>query len=430
MPSRAEQLASAAFLQRRFSRGNHVFAELPTSLDDCRGVLLDTEKNAVYCTCPFFPKPCVHAQALAHLYREEGAGIFEPADALPDWAAALLDGQPARPGTIRATGVQRAADRTRRHTERLERAARGFEDLEAWLLDTLRRGLAAAVSEDPAFYQTIAGRLADASMRGLSRNLRLLEAIPVAAPDWADRTLAVLADAALALRAFQARERLPEALLYDLETFIGIAQKKETVLEQGETLHDTWAVAGVCEETVEAQLQVRRCWLFGARSRRFALLLDYAFGDTEFPPGFKPGTVLDGPLAFYPSAWPQRALVPGALQTLPKLVHKLPGFDHLADLLQAYAAALGAQPWLAQFPAVLNQVIPFHRQNRFGLADPDGQSLPIAAGDSMGWSLLSLSGGRPLTVFGEWDGEQLRVLSALAEGRLVVFPVTALGIGR
>ena len=423
MPSRAELLASAAFFQRRFRRENHVYAELAINQNDSHGALLDTQKNTLYCTCSFYPKPCVHAQALALLYGREGDAVFEPADVLPDWAAALLNGQPTRLGATRTTDIQRAADRTRRHADRLERAAHGFEDLEAWLLDTLRRGLATAVSEDPAFYQTIAGRLADASMRGLSRNLRLLEAIPVADVDWADRTLAVLADAALALRAFQARERLPEALLYDLEAFIGIPQKKETVLEQGETLHDTWAVAGVCEETVEAQLQVRRCWLFGARNRRFALLLDYAFGDTEFPPGYKPGTVLEGPLAFYPSAWPQRALVPGALQTLPKLVHKLPGFDHLADLLQAYAAALGAQPWLPQFPAVLNQVIPFHRQNRFGLADPAGQSLPIAAADSAGWSLLALSGGRLLTVFGEWDGEQLRVLSVLAEGRFIMFPM-------
>ena len=38
-----------------------------------------------------------------------------------------------------------------------------------------------------------------------------------------------------------------------------------------------------------------------------------------------------------------------------------------------------------------------------------------------GWSLLALSGGYPLTVFGEWDGEAFLPLGAWVEGRFVGF---------
>ena len=36
-----------------------------------------------------------------------------------------------------------------------------------------------------------------------------------------------------------------------------------------------------------------------------------------------------------------------------------------------------------------------------------------------GWHLLAASGGQPLAVFGEWDGEALWPLSAMAEGRFL-----------
>jgi hypothetical protein len=238
------------------------------------------------------------------------------------------------------------------------RAQHGFEDLELWLLDTLRRGVATAVSEDPDFYKNIAARLADASMRSLSRSIRTLEAVPADRPDWPERMTAVLADAALALNAFRRREYLPEALLHDLEAFIGISVKKETVRAEGETLHDAWAVVGAVEEQVEEQLRQRRTWLLGARSGRYALLLEYAYGDPEFLPGLAPGSVVEGALIFYPSAWPHRALVSDELNRLPKNVEKLPGFEKIEDAVHTYADALGKQPWLSAFPVALNEVVP------------------------------------------------------------------------
>ena len=422
--NRAGQLAQPVFFPRRFACGNWVFAELQAGVETIHGVALDTASDALYCTCPFFPKPCWHALALSALYAQQGTAAFEPAGELPGWLQQRSSGQPFPLHRSGLASDQRETQRIRRHDERLDRAGHGFDDLETWLLDTLRRGVATAVSEDPAFFKSIASRLADASMRGLSRNFRLLESLPADAPGWPEQTLAVLAEAALALRAFRARQRLPEALLSDLEAFIGIAMKKDTVLEQGERLRDTWAVAGAFEETVEEQLRQRRTWLLGARSGRYALLLDYAFGEAGLVPGFAPGAILDGELAFYPSAWPLRALAPETLAVLPEKAEKLPGFDSVASLAHAFATALGAQPWLAQFPAALNAVLPYAHNGSFGLADTAGQQLPLANGETAGWPLVALAGGRPLTVFGEWNGSVFLALSALAEGRMAVFPDT------
>jgi hypothetical protein len=421
MDSRAERLADPAFFPNCYTWQDLVFATLPVSVERAHSVLLDKAQNRLFCSCPLQPKPCVHAQAFDLLIKQAAPDTFSPAAQLPDWVNALKNGQAfSFPVAEPNAEHQKINQQKQRHLERLERAARGFQDLELWLLDTLRRGLATAISEDPEFYQSIAGRLADASMRGLSRNVRLLETIPVDQPDWADQTLAVLADAALALQAFRSKEQLPTALVNDLETFIGIAQKKETVLAEGKRLTDRWAVVGALEEQVEAQLRLRRTWLLGAKTGRLALLLEYAHGSPGgFLPGFEPGIILEGELVFYPSAWPQRALAPEPLRTSANTVKKLPGYETLEAMATAYATALGKQPWLAQFPVCLNTVTVYRQQGQFRLADTAGKSIALLGTDAAGWPLLALGTGRPLTVFGEWTGDGLLVLSALAEQRFV-----------
>ena len=49
--------------------------------------------------------------------------------------------------------------------------------------------------------------------------------------------------------------------------------------------------------------------------------------------------------------------------------------------------------------------------------DAEGGLLNVSRGFTGGWRLLSLSGGRPVGVFGEWDGETLSPLAAWRDGR-------------
>ena len=417
--ARAERLAAQAFFQKCQTFQNWAFAELPVAFELRHQVAIKSPENALYCSCSFFPKPCLHALAFAQFFERSDPNIFIPAEQLPNWITTLAGGQAFILSNPKTDAEQRSNQQAQRHLARLERAERGFEDLEMWLLDTLRRGLATALSEDPDFYQNIAARLADASMRGMGRNFRLLDALPAGQADWAEQSCAALADAALALQAFRARDQLPPALVYDLEAYIGISLKKEQVREQGEALRDIWVVTGSVEEPVEAALRLRRTWLLGQQSERFALLLEYAHGGLDFQPGFPPGEALEGALIFYPSAFPLRVLVAEALVAYPGTAENLPGFEHIENMAMAYAAALGVQPWLVQFPVMLHQLIPYREKNRFRLTDGAGKSLPLINTGNSGWQLLALSGGRPISVFGEWNGSGLFVISALTAGGIV-----------
>lgn len=418
LPSRAALLARKDFFLRRFIFDKIVFAEMPAGEGVAYGVAMRLENQNLYCTCAYYPKPCNHALAFRTLFDAAGEGIFTPADECPAWLEALLAGLPAIAFTSK-NPEKAAVDKQQRRFERLDRATNGFEDLEAWLLDTARRGLATVVSEDPQWWEGIAARMADASMPGLSRSLRLVGRIPASEPDWAEQTTGVLADCYLAVRAFRNRDNLPVALLHDLQNFIGINTRKDEVLATGEQLSDIWAVVGQIEEPLEDKLAVRRSWLFGGKSGRYALLLDYAFGGAGFPPGLEPGGIRQGKLAFYASAFPLRALVVEEFVSIPKKVEKLPGFEDFETFARAYSAALAAQPWLQTFPAAFGEVTPQVQGGSFFIVDRSNKMLRLDVPENAGWRLVALGGGAPIGLFGEWNGAVFRPLGVVAEGRFV-----------
>ena len=429
-------LAQPAFFAQRSFFEKIVFAEMPVATGAAHRVALDLGSGGLYCSCPFRPRPCVHAQALAALHAREGAAVFEEKNALPDWAVALLSGtaQPAAP-TPSSTAEEKSAARQQRRLERLERAANGLDDLERWLHDAMRQGLATLVGEDPGAFAHIASRMADASLPGLSRWLRLLGQVSPNRPDWAERVLDGLAQCYLAVRAFRKRDELSEGLLADLQAFVGITTRREEVLASGERIADDWAVVALREEPLEGSDRLRRTWLLGLSSEKFALLLDFDVARQGFPPAFRPGTVQRGTLVFYPSAWPLRAVMDGPLPASPggegdglslatngtwSRVSPLPGgLGGADDALARYALTLAANPWLPQMPLLLTDVVPVSENDRFTVCDAEGKSLPVAVLNNTGWQLLALSGGLPVSIFGEWDGAVFLPLAVLADGRWV-----------
>src|SRR5262249_30249674 len=87
-------------------------------------------------------------------------------------------------------------------------------------------------------------------------------------------------------------------------------------------------------------------------------------------------------------------------------------------LLESYARALGRQPWIERFPAILSDVVPMPAGDaaaeRFQIADAGGRVVPLAGSGHR--ELFAVSGGPPLDLFGEWDGRALLPLGTLAEG--------------
>ncbi|MGI9161272.1 MAG: hypothetical protein ACR2K1_16120, partial [Saprospiraceae bacterium] len=314
---------------------------MPVAVGLAHRILIQSDPPQFHCSCPVRQRPCLHALALADWYNRAGAAAFPPADQLPEWASALSKaGRFAAVQPADGSAVERRAQRL---FERLERAEEGLSDLENWLEDLARRGLATTLGESAAPFAHIATRMADASLPGLARLFRNLDADEFS--DLADLAADALGACYLAIRSFQKRESLPPALVFDLQAFLGISLKKEEALQSGMRVADTWTVLGRFEAPLEERLWQRRLWLRGA-SGQFALLLDFAFGDTAFAPELPPGTHWQGPLVFYPSNFPQRAIPPEELHAWTGPAPALVGYHSLDELAAAYSEALGRQPWL------------------------------------------------------------------------------------
>jgi hypothetical protein len=127
--------------------------------------------------------------------------------------------------------------------------------------------------------------------------------------------------------------------------------------------------------------------------------------------------MIEAEVAFFPSAFPLRALVKsreGVPQTAPPAVpHRT-----IAEAVECAAAAFSANPWIERIPFGLRAVIP-RKDTSWIVTDDAGDFLKLDANDDLGWKLMALSGGQPIGLAGEWDGSCLYPLSVWAEGRFL-----------
>ena len=215
---------------------------------------------------------------------------------------------------------------------------------------------------------------------------------------------------AQARRAGGRLDALDPPLQADVRQLVGWNLKEDEVVAAGDLVEDDWLVLGQFVDDDE-RFRIQRTWLKGLRSGRVAMILQFAAGMAPFGETFAPATHFEATLAFWPSAFPLRALVHARQAVAVPWHDRLPGADRFASCLDDAAAALGRLPWLGRHLCVVCDVVPVvGPEERWSLVDRDRAALPLAGTGT--WSLLALSGGNPIDVAAEWDGRVLRPLFA------------------
>jgi hypothetical protein len=440
-PGTAQRAKGVAFAQRWLTlegNGRAIWGTLGNPADPYQ-TQVDFQGPAFRCSCPVRRQPCKHGIGLLLLFSKNN-DAFKVADELPDWVANWLANRdkkaakPAEKAPARSSEAELAlAEKRRQNKEkRLYQMAEGLAELESWLTDLFRQGLATLEGQASSYWNEIATRMVDAKLGTLARRLRQIPLLmqqstppfrgPGGRADWHEQVLAELGDIYLLVKGFQNIEHLPEGLQDDLLGMAGVNFKKEDILAL-DGLADNWLVAGQTEVAEEGNLFARRIWLLGETSQRACLLLEFAWGANPYDTNWRLGSVLRGEVAFYPSAYPHRVLFkqvetaqgPFALQGA------YPDFTAFA---LAYSQALAANPWLSLFPAFLENVLPVFQQEKFALVDKVRNLLPLATDEDLGWKIMAFSAGRPISIFGQWDGKALLPLSAVINGefRLLHLP--------
>jgi len=389
---------------------------------ECRGsaaapyrTAVDLSGPAYRCSCPSRKFPCKHVLALLLLWVE--GSVKDHADRPPDWAASWLtgragkasDAQPREPGEPK--NPEMAA---RRAEQREARVATGLAELDRWLCDQVRQGLAVSQKSGYVHWDDIAARMVDAQAPGLAERLRALASVPHSGAGWDGRLLEEYALLRLLAVAYRRQAELPPPLRETVRSRIGFSLRQADVLAGGQPVRDHWQVLAR-RDLEQDRIRTRRTWLRGRKTGRYALVLSFAAAGQSLDDSLTVGTEADADLVFYPGAVPLRALVLTKHDTVDGAP---PAGDTIAGLLAGYAAALAEDPWLDGWPAVLD-VTPA-RSPVADLSDAAGDALPLHPGAGYCWPLFALSGGRPLTVAGEWTPRGLWPLTAWDEGGTAV----------
>lgn len=379
----------------------------------------DLSGPAFRCSCPSRKFPCKHGLALL-LIQVQHPDLFS-GKARPEWVAEWLASRTAkeqkkeeRQAVAAAQPVDPVAAQ-KRQSQRWTRMTEAAQELLQWLSDQLARGIGNLNPEALKQWHVMAARMVDAQVPGLGQRIRDAAQLVNQGEDWAERLLRRLGLLYLVCEAASRRDSLEADLQAELRMVLGWPYDKAEVLEQGASLRDRWQVLGVAQQEREDKLTERRVWLQGQDSGWRALLLDHAHGGRGFEQAWLTGAVFDATLAFFPGSGKLRALCVDRTEA-PAGV--LPQSGWAAEW-QAVAERVAASPWVPLHPLVMRQAVPVTLGDRMHLVS-DGQMLPAVIGSPDAWRLLAISGGHPVSVMGEWDGEGFQPLTAWQPGEASV----------
>ncbi|MBE9101786.1 SWIM zinc finger family protein [Vacuolonema iberomarrocanum] len=381
---------------------------------------IDLAEPAFRCSCPSRKFPCKHGLGLFLLLTER-ADAFQEAPP-PDWVTEWLEkrSHSAQRKQTKATKAAAPEAQAKRAQQRATKVAAGLVDLEQWLQDMVNQGLAPLPNQPYRFWDQAAARLVDAQAPGLAQRVRSLASIPHSGNDWPKRMLRSLGLLHLLVQGYQRIETLSPAMQAEVRSQIGWIQTQDELrrrAEQGDPSvngeKDIWQVMGKVTFE-EDNLTVQRTWLLGYQTQKPILILNFAHGSQPLDISLVPGTCFVGELILYPGTGIRRAFVVSREAAVPQLADNVVA-DQVEVAFSRYAQALSQNPWLGSYPMILGQVQPVQQDMCWWVQDTTGHVLPLSAQFQNPFELLAISGGHPLTVFGEWNGAELLPLSVLTE---------------
>jgi hypothetical protein len=368
----------------------------------------------------------VLALLLLWVHGQVAEAVGEPPRFATAWLAPLSGAEPAptppvpatEPSTRSAAAPESPpppppADPSPNRDDRVARMAAGLAELDRWLDDRLRTGLT-----DPALarYRTwddLAARLVDAQVGGLSNRVRRLAGAVGNGPDWHEHVLAELGMLHLLAVAGRQLGSLPPGLADSVAATMGWQVRQADVLA-GVPHTDQWAVMGR-SDVREDRIEVRRLWLRGATSGRWAMVMSFAAYQQRLDESLVVGTSLQADLFRYPGALGLRSIV-GRRHADPAPALEVNAMS-LHDACQQVGEAVIAEPWIERYPVCV-LAAPARVNGRWVLTDRGG-SLPIVEGVSGLASLLACSQGGLLPITAEWTPKGLIPLTAHLSDRAV-----------
>lgn len=379
-------------------------------------VQIELAEPAFKCSCPSRKFPCKHGLGLLLIYATT-PGAVEQAER-PAWVQEWLAARETRAAKAaekqsREPPQRDPAAQAKRREKRVEKARVGLADLSAWMRDLVRGGIGSVAGKGFDFFDSQARRMVDAQAPGVARWVRQLGSLASSGAGWQRPFLEQLSLIHLLARAVERFDELPERLRADVEAAIGVTTAADE-LGGLPDVSDAWQVVAQ-EVELEERLRVQRTWLYGVNTKRAAMVLQFAHGATAFEATSPPGLELGGELVFFPGSGPRAAV--RSLQPPGRALDSLRGCETWEDMLDHYSRAIADCPWLERVCLPIGRVCPTRLDGKWWAIDSAGAALPVQMREEAAYTLLAIAGGRAVDLAAEYDGQSLRPLAVIAEGR-------------
>ena len=270
---------------------------------------VDLVSVAFKCSCPSRKFPCKHGLGLLLLYVRDKKSFSSAAE--PDWVTGWLDKRGER-DEKKAEKKEKEkkvdpAAQAKRQENRLKRVEDGMMELRLWVKDIIRNGLLNIPGKDPAFFENMAKRMVDAQAPGLASMVRSLRDTNFFQEGWQSSFLDQLLRIYIVLDGFPRISDLTPDLRDELKTLVGFAQSQEEVKAEA-GIRDDWFVLAKRVDK-EDNLTTERNWLYGRKSQRYALILQFYVNGQVPEVNLLAGSCVDAELVFFKGANPLRALI-------------------------------------------------------------------------------------------------------------------------
>lgn len=414
------------------SKWNYVATNYEAIWGECKGsgsqpylVQINLSGPQFKCNCPVRKQPCKHVLGLFFLFAKSSAVFKYQAapEAVQNW---LTRNQSSGSNSTTSTkttlliktdeALEKAKQaKDKRWQQRLLLMTSGIDELEIWLTDIVRQGIANTDVQKASFWNQAAAKMMDAKLPRISTYLKETHQLILQKQDWSELVVARLGELYLWIESFKKRAQLSEDLQDELYRLLGKTIKKADLIENNPSTKDHWLVLGKKEGVDIEGRNFRRIWLQGQSSHKEALILDFAFGSMGYEQQYIVGDLLEGKLVYYSLAYPQRAVFVHFQSAKVYVPVSSKRYANISELLNHYSQAVASNPWLTLFPASLANVSAFMTPTKeLQLRDFNNHVIPLHILEERTiWKILAISGGHPIHLFGEWNGLSFEPLSII-----------------
>jgi hypothetical protein len=403
---RAQKLADP---QRFIEPGYHEHVIWATVLGHSSyTVWIDLHDRPAYaCSCPVRQMPCKHALALLILLSSIPQ-LFAAAT-MPTECQHWIQRRRARAShQIKKSSIKDVAAQQKRIQEREQKIAQGLAELQQFLEDAVRIGLATLAHRDD-LWDKIQRRLIDAQAQGIANRLNWIRNQIGHSNDWATHVIPAFTQLHLLIAAYHHQQHLPPAMADDIRELVGWHKQRETILAR-KPVAGSWLVLST-DTRYESGFYQQHIWLYNCHHQQFAVIRNFAHEHNqailEF--NYQPGTLISAQAYFYSDYQPLRAIVHC---TNTEQARPLSDWTTLeADLVNDFTSAIRQfhlqrthWPFLIEYPFLIRDARLVMKQNQLAISDAHHQLLPVAHNLAWQWHLLLHTGPDPVWMFITYDG--------------------------